>query len=1060
MRPTQPRRGDMDQEGTMRRRLCVAATVAALVLLATAGAAQAEPAAPPPDRPSLKVIVLLRPHVKGARIAAELRADAAQHVVRYHLIPALAATVSRSTLEDLRTDPRVLRVVNDGRVAVPQIPELAGAGAAAGVSAAAPALESEALQLTHAEEAWQLRAAGQPVMGQGVRVGMIDSGVDRTHPDLEAAIESYRDFTGTGLRDAVGHGTSTAGTIAAQGKPVYNPSTGTMMRVAGMAPGARILMAKVIDEHGGLDSNLIRGIEWLVDADVDMISCSLGSMSLPADGTDPVALAAQAATDAGITFVTSAGNEGPGQGTTDDGTAANSGMLAVGATTGNRMLAQLGVFTSGDAYRGDQVISWSSRGPNALGEFRPDIMGFGAWGWALAPVAAGGIGTFGGTSMAAPVVAGNLALAQSAYRLRYPWRRLPAPAYWKTLLTSTASDLGYPALDQSAGLVNAAAAVKAVLKQGKATLVSVASSHGATASWSARVAAGAKTTTTLTVSNSGAVKTTVKLAATRFVRDDGQTITRALELSPSTWYDEAVAVPDGAELVQVSCTWPSGPEVTLETVVYDSDDNLVAIGPTYGGYGHLSLAQVSLAGPEDQRPVVRDGAPWTVRVLPPTGLAAHATQPATLRIEFLHEAPWPSVRLSATRLRLARGQKATVKATVTAPQAAGTSFGAIAVSNGATRTTIPVAVRVPVAMKGNWGTFAGTLSGSTIQYSGGELYSYDVVVPPETGALQASVTWPDQGNLVNLYLVAPDGRVCNAKGGDLWSIDYTDGTVPPEASTHTAEQVVWHAPEPGTWRLLVWAPGFSGNGFEEPFSGRVSFTRGAVSPTHWTTVARPGETRQASFFVGNPGPTALPVYAESQVVIDGEPRFRQQWYAGELGPLSPASIWAFAGFPVPQETQQIQVDVSWPDAAGSDEMVDANLYDPTGTSAAVGLATLTDGNSMTYEAPMAGLWTLGLAYLDPAAAQLPLTAVTSVGIVSPAPLTGFASSATQAAPLLVPAQGSGGVSVTVTVPEDATPGESITGVVRFYSTGGAGERQIAGGDHLGSVPVRITVAAP
>ena len=59
--------------------------------------------------------------------------------------------------------------------------------------------------------------------------------------------------------------------------------------------------------------------------------------------------------------------------------------------------------------------------------------------------------------------AGDLALAECAWKLAHPGKALPAPSYWKKLLASTATDLGYPALDQSSGLVNAAAAVKAVL---------------------------------------------------------------------------------------------------------------------------------------------------------------------------------------------------------------------------------------------------------------------------------------------------------------------------------------------------------------------------------------------------------------------------------------------------------------------------------------------------------------------------------------------------------------------------------------------------------------------
>ena len=94
-------------------------------------------------------------------------------------------------------------------------------------------------------------------------------------------------------------------------------------------------MAKVIDVGGGWDSNIMRGIEWLIQEKVNIISCSLGATYIPPNGADPSALAFQAAINHGITVVNSEGNEGPGQGT--EGSAPDlKNVLAVGATTGWR----------------------------------------------------------------------------------------------------------------------------------------------------------------------------------------------------------------------------------------------------------------------------------------------------------------------------------------------------------------------------------------------------------------------------------------------------------------------------------------------------------------------------------------------------------------------------------------------------------------------------------------------------------------------------------------------------------------------------------------------------
>jgi len=471
----------------MRRRIFILVTALALVVTLAGGVLYAV-AAPPVAKPTMKVIVVYKSRSDAKAIVGRLAARDSTGIYPFRLIPAVAATVSKGTLEALRADASVAGVYPDKKIAPPVDPPGAegaapsGAAspvaAASGAAAASAPLESEALQLTHAQDAWKITVKGQAVMGQGIRVGLTDTGADPMHPNLAAAIEAYRDFTGSGLQDRSGHGTACSSCVAAQGLPVFNSQTGTTMRYAGMARKARILMAKVGDLGGGTDSQFIRGIEWLVEEQVDIISDSWAGFAIPQDGADPVSLVVMVAIDAGITYCVSAGNDGPGQGTLGTPSVVR-GALTVGAGTGNREFSQIRFLTRPGAYMGDQVICWSSRGPTSQGYVKPDIMAFGAYGWALAPMAGDahgnvGIQGFGGASMAAPVCAGDLALAQCAWKLAHPGQELPALSYWQKLLASTATDLGYPALDQSSGLVNAEAAVKAVLGQGKWMLVSVA----------------------------------------------------------------------------------------------------------------------------------------------------------------------------------------------------------------------------------------------------------------------------------------------------------------------------------------------------------------------------------------------------------------------------------------------------------------------------------------------------------------------------------------------------------------------------------------------------------
>ena len=98
--------------------------------------------------------------------------------------------------------------------------------------------------------------------GEGVKVAVVDTGIDPNHPDFDSRILAVRDFTnpsGTG-RDGHGHGTHVASTILGSGAA----SAG---RYIGVAPEAELLVAKVLADNGsGMTSNVMAGVEWAVQA--------------------------------------------------------------------------------------------------------------------------------------------------------------------------------------------------------------------------------------------------------------------------------------------------------------------------------------------------------------------------------------------------------------------------------------------------------------------------------------------------------------------------------------------------------------------------------------------------------------------------------------------------------------------------------------------------------------------------------------------------------------------------------------------------------------------------
>ncbi|MGC1214674.1 MAG: S8 family serine peptidase, partial [Micromonospora sp.] len=292
-----------------------------------------------------------------------------------------------------------------------------------------PVLDRSVAQIG-APTAW---AAGRD--GAGVRVAVLDTGVDAGHPDLADRIADSRDFTDSGsVADGHGHGTHVASTIAGSGAA----SAGTRK---GVAPGARLLIGKVLDDYGaGYDSWIIAGMEWAARSGAKVVSMSLGGA--PTDGTDPMSQAVNDLTaETGTLFVVAAGNSGSDYSVGSPGAA--DAALTVGAVD-----------------RDDTLADFSSRGPrvgdNAL---KPEITAPG-----VGIVAARAAGTTmgspvddrytaaSGTSMATPHVAGAAAILAQEHP---DWRA----AQLKDALVSTArTAAGQTVFAQGGGRVDVARA--------------------------------------------------------------------------------------------------------------------------------------------------------------------------------------------------------------------------------------------------------------------------------------------------------------------------------------------------------------------------------------------------------------------------------------------------------------------------------------------------------------------------------------------------------------------------------------------------------------------------
>ncbi|NEC06569.1 S8 family serine peptidase [Streptomyces sp. SID7909] len=234
--------------------------------------------------------------------------------------------------------------------------------------------------------------------GTGVKVAVLDSGIDFGHPDFEGRVLDSESFIpGQDVQDGRGHGTHVASTVAGSGAA----SDG---KYKGVAPGAGLLIGKVLDNTGnGDESTVIAGMEWAVSQGADIVSMSLGAPT--EEGSDLLSEAVDALSESsGALFVIAAGNTGPGRSTVaSPGTARTA--LTVGAVDSQ-----------------DRLAAFSGRGPTATGALKPEITAPG-----VGIVAARATGThigkdvgeyytaLDGTSMATPHVAGAAALLKQQH---------------------------------------------------------------------------------------------------------------------------------------------------------------------------------------------------------------------------------------------------------------------------------------------------------------------------------------------------------------------------------------------------------------------------------------------------------------------------------------------------------------------------------------------------------------------------------------------------------------------------------------------------------------------
>lgn len=234
-------------------------------------------------------------------------------------------------------------------------------------------------RLRWSESLLRLPLAWRETRGEGVKVAILDTGIDSDHPDLAGAVVDVRDFTGEGIEDQNGHGTHCAGIVAARANGVG---------FIGAAPRAELIVVKVLDRTGsGSLARVAAGIDWAVEAGADILS-----LSLAAERDDrELHRSVHAALAAGRCVIAAAGNSGALLANTIGYPGRYGSVITVAAH---------------DAM--GHPSGFSSRGPEI------DFMAPGQEVWST--WLDGGYAQLSGTSMAAPFAAGLAALVLAKHR--------------------------------------------------------------------------------------------------------------------------------------------------------------------------------------------------------------------------------------------------------------------------------------------------------------------------------------------------------------------------------------------------------------------------------------------------------------------------------------------------------------------------------------------------------------------------------------------------------------------------------------------------------------------
>jgi hypothetical protein len=782
-----------------------------------------------------------------APLVAQLKQVGATHITNLSLLNAVAATMPAAEARALSHVQGVEKVVPDGtiiigdaRSATPTVPvarvkkskfrdRAADGQRLCNKNPSKPLVEPEALHSIHA------RQASSIATGQGVIIGNVDADTlagnpnmirpDGTHVIIDAKNPNENVFSDEFNGDV--------STMAAQGTVTYTyasqlpfaniPATCTFT-IVGDATGASILQTGAFSDTNSQgqivapESQVIAGLQNAVSDGVNVVSESYGFGALPGATDDLLEPTNDAMVAAGVVVVESAGDSGSSG--TVEAPADDPNVIDAAGSNDLRLLAQADGYTNG--WLNDNMTTLSSGGTTPFG----DVVDLVAPGY-LALAAAGAGQTplplpteaFGGTSQSAPFISGAAADVIQAYRDSHGGTS-PTPAMVKQILTSTATDIGAPADQQGAGLLNIYAAVQAARQMPGTT---VAQSNAAEL---------VDTPTQLDVEGQGGsiVHQSVSLynassnpervfgtyrelgGETPFGRPVTENVSAPAAGSPLPAQGATAAAPitfnvrPGTDVLDADMRWPdptNSDNNILTFILTDPAGRLAQLSYDYGA------SNGNNASPDIQHSTVEHPMPgrWTAQIVWANGRGHVQTAPDTPgtytgTVTFQASGQNFSTFPASAPVTIRPQSSVSVPLSIYMPRDPGDAPESVQFNgpNGL-ESSVPIARRTLIPSPG--GFFSANLT-SSVSRGAGQIKTFYVDVPPGQRDLDVSFFAPDHAadDPVYYYLFSPaDLNPAITESGNI-DVSATDTTPTTNNPTGNASLIA-PDPQPGLWEIDV-----------------------------------------------------------------------------------------------------------------------------------------------------------------------------------------------------------------------------------------------------------------